>query len=727
MTVRSRDARRGKRLPLLLLAPLLCGPPAARAADPWHLPGWSVRAVVEVSQGKAEPDADTAGVRVQGQGRGKDDGSDFRVLDAGGKAVPFQLAAHDAARGSLISFRAADRKGRYFVYLGNPGASRAPEQIPDPPPPGGGPPKADWLPRQGLVLQTIRRPPGENPKTIDEMAKLIAASPARDGAGYRRQVADGFNPFGSSDGYISLYRGWIKVPAAGRYRFCTASNEASFSFLDGKELVHWPGRHTVERGLRGEKNAAVDLTAGPHYLEYYQEEVALEQMAYLGWRPSADDGPFAPIPESVFPAPLDAAAVRYEGPDGSSVPHFEPVVLDSVWPGDHRKGQYTRVHFEAGNETDGTTYRWDFGDGQSAAGARVDHVYLAAGRYPVKLSARGPAAKGEAAWPLDVFEIENVTEQFKEGRPQEYAAAVRGYDRDKLDAANLREMAYLLAETEDPSGALAAGKAYLARFGDSEPKSAPKVRRLMAESALQLGQGGVDEAIGHFRASLTADTPPAEKLAVLARLIRAIGIDRNLPEKAAEVIPQVDEAVKGAKLDDETLAAYRRAVIAAADVLLWNGKPEGARGLYDRAEKLGSRFIPRQVRAARIGAYPNAIREFIDGGNFGAALDLVDQWDETFPTDKPGGQTFYWRGKLLLLRGQPREAARHLARAVGLAPGSAFESEARWLLAQALDGAGKPEEARRELARLVASGVNDPFSKLARETLTRGGGSVKPK
>ena len=54
----------------------------------------------------------------------------------------------------------------------------------------------------------------------------------------------------------------------------------------------------------------------------------------------------------------------------------------------------------------------------------------------------------------------------------------------------------------------------------------------------------------------------------------------------------MDEAVKGAKLDDETLAAYRRAVIAAADVLLWNGKIEGSRGLYDRAEKLGDRFIP---------------------------------------------------------------------------------------------------------------------------------------
>ncbi len=695
-------------------------------ADSWHLAGWSVRAVVEVSRGQADADAETAGVRILTQGRGKADGTDFRVVDLSGKALPFQVTALNAPRSSLISFRATDPNGRYFIYFGNPGASRAAEQVPEAPPPGEGPPKADWIPHQGLVLQTIRRPPGENPKTIAEMAKLIAASPAVDGARYQRQVADGFNPFGSSDHYISLYRGWIKIPRAGPYRFCTASNEASFSFLDGKVLVHWPGRHTVDRGLRGEKNAVVELTAGPHYLEYYQEEVTLDQMAYLGWRPSADDGEFSAIPESIFPATLDARVARYEGPDGTPLPHFEPVVLDSVWPADRRIGQYTRVHFEAGTESDGTTYRWDFGDGQSASGPKVDHVYLAIGRYPVKLSAEGPAARGEALWPLDVFEIENVTERFKEGRPQDYAAVVKGYDRSKLDATGLRELAQLLAESEDPTGAIVAGKEYVARFGDSDAKATSRVRRLMAESALKLGQDGVDEAIGHFRASLTPETPPAEKLAVLGRLIRIVGIDRGLPEKAAELIPRVDEAVKGAKLDEETLTAYRRAVIAAADVLLWNGKPEGAHGLYDRAEKIGGRFIPKQVRAARIGAYPNAIREYLDGENFGAALDLVDQWDETFPTEKPNGQTFFWRGKILWLRGQPREAARYLARAIGLAPGASTESEARWLLAQALDGSGKPVEARRELAKLIALGFHDSFTRLAREKLGRGDAGKTP-
>jgi len=161
------------------------------------------------------------------------------------------------------------------------------------------------------------------------------------------------------------------------------SNEASFSFLDGKELIHWPGRHTVDRGIRGEVNTLVELTAGLHYLEYYHEEVTLEQMAFLGWRPSADDGPFAPIPESFYTAPHEGVVKGYESPKGP-LATFEPVISDSVWLAERSEGQYTRVVFQAGvGLPAGTTYEWDFGDGQKASGAKVEHVYLTLGTHIV--------------------------------------------------------------------------------------------------------------------------------------------------------------------------------------------------------------------------------------------------------------------------------------------------------------------------------------------------------
>src|SRR5207237_10811737 len=107
-----------------------------------------------------------------------------------------------------------------------------------------------------------------------------------------------------------------------------------------KELVHWPGRHTAERGARGEVNATVELTAGLHYLEYYHEEVTLEQMAFLGWRPTPDDGPFGPIPETIYTASHAAVVRRYDVPGDKPLLTFGPIISDSAWPGRGNGGQY---------------------------------------------------------------------------------------------------------------------------------------------------------------------------------------------------------------------------------------------------------------------------------------------------------------------------------------------------------------------------------------------------
>lgn len=688
----------------------------AHAADPWHLPGWQARAVVEVPKPLPDAGVDTAAVRVLCQGQAKPDGSDYRVLDAAGKPVAFQLTFHDAGRYSLLAFRAANPKQRFFIYFGNPQAERAKEQVVVDPAPGAGPPKGEWVPRYGLTLETIQRPEGPNPKTVADMAKLMTGSRGKHGARYQRRISDGYNPFGSSDYYISIYRGWMMIPKAGTYQFCTISNEASFSFLDGKELIHWPGHHTVERGERGEVNTSVQLTAGLHYIEYYHEEVTLEQMAFLGWRPSADAGPFSPIPESIYTAPHDAVVTAYEDPKGPLL-RFEPVIADSVWPVERHEGQYTRCRFQTNKALPpSTTYRWDFGDGQTASGEEVEHVYLTLGTYAVTLTAQIPQGTATARWPLQVYEIEHIADQFKEGPPREYAKLARQYDRGKLGADALKELAHLLAENEEPAEAIEVGKEYLRRFGDKPALALAQVRRLMADCSLRLGKAGLDEAIANYQASLVPEMPVAEKLDVLARLIRLLGIERGLPEKVEAVTQQAEKTWKAAQPDADTRAAYRRTVIATGDVLLWNKKPADAADFYRRAEALGA-FIPSQVRKARLGAYPDSIREFIAAGNYGAALDVVERWDETFPTEKPNGQTFFWRGKLLGLRGGHQDAARYLARAVVLSPGASYESEARWLLAGELEQIGRVDESRRELALLVKSGIKDEFSARARAKL----------
>jgi tetratricopeptide (TPR) repeat protein len=694
----------------------------AGAAEPWRLPDWTARAVVEIPTPSAEAGVDAAGVKVLCQGRARADGADYRVLDADGKPVPFQLDFHDADHYSLLTFKADNPKQKFYVYFGNPKATRAAERTPDFPAPGGGPPTSGWVPHADFVYQTIDRPhtaditKEHDPDNIAEMTKLIADSKAKDGARWQRRVADGYNPFGSSEYYISIYRGWVRVPKAGPYQFCTVSNKASFSFLDGKPLIHWPGQHTVERGARGEVNTKVELTAGLHYLEYYHETTPLEHMAYLGWRPSGDAGQFSPIPESFYTAPHAAVVTAYEDAKGPLLT-FEPVIVDSVWPVERNEGQYTRVRFTAGKTpplAEGTKYQWDFGDGQTATGPEVEHVYLALGLQTVTLTAGSQTAR----WPLSIYEIEHVVDQFKEGRPQDYAKLVKGYDRNKLSANALQELQHLLAEGDEPAESIEVGKTFLQRFPKAEALTQARVRRLIADCAVRMGKGNLDEAIANYEAALVKETPAVEKLDVLAHLIRLVGVQREQPEKAAPIFAKADEIAKSAKVDDELQAAYRRAIIAMGDVRLWQGKLDDARSLYARAEKLGA-FIPSQVRAARLGAYPDSLQEYLDAGNTGAALDLVDKWDEKFPTDKPNGHSFFWRGKVLMHRGQPADAVRYLNRSIRLTTGAPSETEARWLLAEALDQSGRKDEAKRELAKLVAIGVNDEFTRKAIEKLKK--------
>jgi Flp pilus assembly protein TadD len=72
---------------------------------------------------------------------------------------------------------------------------------------------------------------------------------------------------------------------------------------------------------------------------------------------------------------------------------------------------------------------------------------------------------------------------------------------------------------------------------------------------------------------------------------------------------------------------------------------------------------------------------------------------------------------VLLRRGQAQDAERYLGRAVRLTVGADFETEARWLLAEALERLGRKDDARRELTKLVATGLSDAFTRKAKQRL----------
>ncbi|GIT29628.1 MAG: hypothetical protein Ct9H300mP1_16740 [Planctomycetaceae bacterium] len=253
--------------------------------------------------------------------------------------------------------------------------------------PGAGPPKGGWVPRQGLVFATIKRPEGDNPKTVADLQQLMAASTERYGARYQQRIADGHNPFGPSDYYISVYKGWIRIPKDGVYRFCTASNEASFSFLDGKAADPLARSAHIRTWCAG-RIQPEGRTEGGDALPGVLPRRGDAQAGRFPWLESAriQKGHYAGIPGNLYPMPHSAQVVAYESP---TVPlaSFVPIYVDTIWPdpGVRASGQYTRVRLGvevAGSFPKGTTFAWDLGDGQSASGATVDHVYLSLGRFP---------------------------------------------------------------------------------------------------------------------------------------------------------------------------------------------------------------------------------------------------------------------------------------------------------------------------------------------------------
>src|SRR6185436_10917456 len=98
----------------------------------------------------------------------------------------------------------------------------------------------------------------------------------------------------------------------------------------------------------------------------------------------------------------------------------------------------------------------------------------------VTLSVSGAGGMSEVVWPLEIFEMEHVTQEFPEGNMEEYVVAARRLDRGKLQAAPLRELAYFMSEAADPAESIAIGKESLQRFADAPKLEAARLRRLMA-------------------------------------------------------------------------------------------------------------------------------------------------------------------------------------------------------------------------------------------------------
>ncbi|NQT92444.1 MAG: PKD domain-containing protein [Lentisphaerae bacterium] len=670
---------------------------------------------------------DVAVLRLRHGGMVDAPANNIRIFGGNGNPLPYEVTHHDPRRDTLVSFRCVDPAGLFFVYYGKsnspPDPMRATSASPGDGPPSPGSAAAGWIPRAGLVLATMRRPPGEpNPGTWEDMKSMMSASPGTDGAGYRANISDGMNPFGDSDFYISIYRGWVRLPSSGRYAFCTASNEGSFSFLDGNELVHWPGRHTQDRGKHGEKNKEHRLDAGLRYVEYFHEEVLLYQVAFLGCSPPnarrvKGKRQFSKIPDAWFPRPHRATVARYETPSGRTLA-LKATLVDNAWPDSRETGQYTRYAFavDTGSETmdlTGWQVTWDLGDGLGALSPKAEHVYLRTGAHDVALHARGPGEQDiKIVLPLTVFPVEHLAGPFKQSALRDYRDILSSYDPALLDTPSLAEYMRALDELGGP-GARRASLLLLKRTdtdtvmrGEAHVVAARETGR---EKSLWLREDADPEGGQHLQEAFFVFPRAEDRLRVASRLARYKGIGDLDVEGAEALFEEAKLIARKAGLGKTVKAVLRDVAVALGDVYVAALKDDKAAEMYRLAEALGAVVMPPQVRMSKSGTYPERVRQQIEKQRPEDALAELERWREELPLDLLQGTWFFLRGKTESLEGKHREAAGLLELGIRLSQGSEFESEALWLLAQARKAYGDEEGYRAALKTLVDSRMAGPW------------------
>lgn len=688
----------------------------------WHDPSFDTRAIVRVDR-PARSDIDTAIAHVTHAGLAQLDGDDFRVFDATGKPVSYELLYHTPDRDSLIAFEVPGEGGDYAIYFNNPDAARDPLRVDSAKAVAAGRADEGWLPRAGLVLTTMRRPRDTpNPMTEAQMRTMIEQSPRIDGGGLVRNISHGVNPYGNSDYYISVYRGWLRIPEDGRYVFCTASNEASFSFLNGRELIHWPGRHTDQRGKHGQKQATHQLKRGLYFVEYLHEDVLLDQTAFLGWKKPGDKHLWS-IPDDMFPRPHEAAVLSYEDRNGGlfAMPRVE--LVDSLWPAERSSGQWTRFRFIAdagqtvGVKPNRWSFTWNFGDGQTAEGQDVEHLFLSEGVKTVELQVKN--SRGDTVTlkrPVEVFAIEHMDKQtFKEGDFATYRKLAESLAVERLPAEDLQSLLVMYEQAGDTEQTHAVAKQMLQH---------PKLNAEQKVSAHLTLAGAVGEpswiwlrsddpandqaGLEHLKLAADASPDHFERARILSRAYRAKGI---LGEPTGDTTKAMDHLIRvqaNMPMADR-IQASRLKAMAMGDVALWKQHDlVQALQAYKRAEQYNRPQVPRQVRVAQVGGFPETIRQFAQAGNPEQALATVEHWQDTYPSDQLNGKVLFQRAKLLDKKQSKlakRAVVRLMKKAIELGQGSPWEAEARYRLAQAYRTLGDEMNYRANLRALIDSGL----------------------
>jgi len=324
------------------------------------------------------------------------------VVATSGRRLEQKVLWDNRGEPMSILFKSAPDADAYFVYF-VPEDNRLARA-------------SNWKPKAGLILET-RHTDDRDIKDLEDFREEWNGSPKPVGRSVVDSIHHGYPMHrtwpGAEDSlrkaYTALYRyeGYFKIDKAGQYTFATSSTKGSYLFIDGKEVVAWPGARSIRDGIRGQKNGKINLNPGIHKIEYLNSN-SRGKMAALAAKANPGGKLQVMMSEDFVPIrPFVATVVGYNERDRGGAFHWR--IVDDLQT-DQTSIALVKMQFAAiPTENRGDlSYRWRFDDGAVSEGLVADHVFLTPGIRTVTLEVlRGTTVADKITRDVWVHPLEN--------------------------------------------------------------------------------------------------------------------------------------------------------------------------------------------------------------------------------------------------------------------------------------------------------------------------------
>lgn len=662
--------------------------PLPPVSPPW-VEGFQVRWPVRVlgEPGK-QLDAKSIVVSLPTSGWLKPDASDLAVQTASGKLLGLAVLSHDPLSESIIQFPRNGNDAWYWVYGVNPKGSPAPKVDP----------KTDPNLKEGVSVE-VREWAGDDLSSWAKVRPGLDKSPTVLANGIVGEVVQSANPARPTQPQklAASYRGFLNIKKEGTYRFVVNAEDAAFLFIDGFKVYEQPGGTKLTGTIKVkdlEKLAGkVDLKPGPHAFEVHHvtgKDVDLTGRCALVWlTPEQPKAGLVGAP--AFAHPLYARAAALEKIAGETCGPFAWGLDDSL---DIPGIKLFLVRFEAqGPVADPGKLVWDFGDGTTATGRSVTHVYFREGDYLVSLqspSGLPPVRRRINVWP-----------EPGENSPLTLDQAVRtleGMDWRKLELARIREIFAFLLVCERPHRWKLLDEVaqyLLAQKGfDLELRSQFYVARLEALTGLGKGSDALKLA-AEIKSEFTK-TP-----ALQVRVDLAAAAIHQYHYKDATAASKIYKAI----IDEHGRTEHpnlRIAGIRWGDLFAEAGDVAKASETYRIAATLGGdKFAGAATSdASTRGALLRIAEQKLKAGDHLAARQLLERIDLDYPGRRLDGLYCFLRAEADRFAGNYENALRHYEMIFKLPQWAGYRDRAVYGLADTYRRLGELDKSQKWLGDL---------------------------